>query len=106
MPRLTFAAGLWVGLAAFLGIRWLPSPLVHGEPAVPNTVRMYVFDAGVLPIADPLPLFGLKKEQVAASDICRWRVSHRASEGHVDVGGGTACRMRASARRPRDPARR
>ena len=30
---------------------------------------MYVFDAGVLPIADPLPLFGLKKEQVAASDL-------------------------------------
>jgi glyoxylase-like metal-dependent hydrolase (beta-lactamase superfamily II) len=39
------------------------------RPAAPSTVRMYVFDAGVLRIADPKPLFGLGKEQVAASDL-------------------------------------
>jgi len=30
---------------------------------------MYVFDCGVLKIADPMPLFGLKKEEVAATDL-------------------------------------
>src|SRR5687768_7448403 len=39
------------------------------RPAPPSTVRMYVFDAGVLRIADPQPLFGLRKDQVAASDL-------------------------------------
>ena len=68
MPRLTFAAGLSVGLAALLGLM-APIAARQVKPAVPNTVRMHVFDAGVLPIADPLPLFGLKKEQVAASDL-------------------------------------
>ena len=68
MPRLTFAAGLWLGLAALLGsIASMAASQV--KPAVPKTVRMYVFDGGVLPIADPLPLFGLKKEQVAATDL-------------------------------------
>ena len=30
---------------------------------------MYVFDCGVLKIADPMPLFGLKKEEVGATDL-------------------------------------
>lgn len=38
-------------------------------PAPPRTLRMYVFDCGVLKIADPMPLFGLKKEQVGATDL-------------------------------------
>ena len=40
-----------------------------GSPEAPTTVRMYVFDCGVLKIADPMPLFGLKKEEVAATDL-------------------------------------
>ena len=39
------------------------------RPAPPSSVRMYVFDAGVLRIADPLALFGLRKDQVAATDL-------------------------------------
>jgi glyoxylase-like metal-dependent hydrolase (beta-lactamase superfamily II) len=30
---------------------------------------LYVFDSGVLKIADPMPLFGLKKEEVGATDL-------------------------------------
>ncbi len=30
---------------------------------------MYVFDCGMLKIADPMPLFGLKKEEVAATNL-------------------------------------
>ena len=41
----------------------------QGRPAPPRTVRLYVFDCGVLKIADPMPLFGLKKEEVAATDL-------------------------------------
>ena len=39
------------------------------RPAPVNSVRLYVFDSGVLKIADPMPLFGLKKEEVAATDL-------------------------------------
>ena len=62
------AAGIWVGLAAAL-CSIAPSVAGQAKPVPPKTVRMYIFDGGVLPIADPLPLFGLKKEQVAASDL-------------------------------------
>jgi glyoxylase-like metal-dependent hydrolase (beta-lactamase superfamily II) len=41
----------------------------QARPAPPKTVRMYVFDCGVLKIADPLQLFGLKKEEVGATDL-------------------------------------
>ena len=41
----------------------------QGRPDPPKSVRMYVFDAGVLKIADPMPLFGLKKEEVGATDL-------------------------------------
>ena len=41
----------------------------QGRPAPPKSVRMYVFDAGVLKIADPMGLFGLKKEEVGATDL-------------------------------------
>jgi N-acyl homoserine lactone hydrolase len=34
-----------------------------------QTVRLYVFDCGVLHIADPMPLFGLKKTEVATTDL-------------------------------------
>ncbi len=62
------ALGLWLGLAgALCAIASMAAS--QGKPAAPKTVRMYVFDGGVLPIADPLPLFGLKKEQVAATDL-------------------------------------
>jgi len=41
----------------------------QGRPEPPKTLRMYVFDCGVLKIADPMPLFGLKKEEVGATDL-------------------------------------
>src|SRR6476659_1356057 len=41
----------------------------QARPEPPKTMRMYVFDCGVLKIADPMPLFGLKKEEVAATDL-------------------------------------
>jgi len=47
------------------------SPRISGQArrATPSTVRLYVFDCGVLKIADPMPLFGLKKEEVGATDL-------------------------------------
>ena len=41
----------------------------QARPEPPKSVRMYVFDCGVLKIADPMPLFGLKKEEVGATDL-------------------------------------
>jgi N-acyl homoserine lactone hydrolase len=39
------------------------------SPPPPATVRLYVFDCGTLNIADPMPLFGLKKEEVGATNL-------------------------------------
>lgn len=65
--RATIAA-LLVGLTTVVASSaQTPSP--QARPPAPATVRMYVFDGGVLRIADPMPLFGLKKEEVAASDL-------------------------------------
>jgi glyoxylase-like metal-dependent hydrolase (beta-lactamase superfamily II) len=47
----------------------VPALTAQARPPAPRTVRMYVFDCGVLKIADPMPLFGLKKEEVAATDL-------------------------------------
>jgi glyoxylase-like metal-dependent hydrolase (beta-lactamase superfamily II) len=65
---LRVAAGLLVFGLLMIGAR---GTVVSGQgrPAPPSTVRMYVFDAGVLRIADPLQLFGLRKDQVAATDL-------------------------------------
>lgn len=41
----------------------------QARPEPPTSVRMYVFDCGVLKIADPMPLFGLKKEEVGSTDL-------------------------------------
>ena len=38
-------------------------------PPAPKTVRLYVFDCGTLNIADPMPLFGLKKEEVGNPNL-------------------------------------
>jgi glyoxylase-like metal-dependent hydrolase (beta-lactamase superfamily II) len=35
----------------------------------PRPVRLYVFDCGILNIADPMPLFGLKKEEVGNPNL-------------------------------------
>ena len=63
-----------IGIVAMLGIVGAFTSAVHitarqARPAAPSSVRMYVFDGGVLRIADPLALFGLKKEEVAATDL-------------------------------------
>ena len=64
----------------------------------PKTVRMYVFDCGVLKIADPMPLFGLKKEEVGATDLSDAAYLDRAPARHADVGGRARARRAASAR--------
>ena len=52
-----------------LGVAVSITPQAQAARPVVTSPRMYIFDAGVLRIADPLPLFGLKKEEVAASDL-------------------------------------
>jgi N-acyl homoserine lactone hydrolase len=42
---------------------------VQARPPAPASVRLYVFDCGTLEIADPMPLFGLKKEEVGATNL-------------------------------------
>ena len=42
---------------------------VQARPPAPASVRLYVFDCGMLKIADPMPLFGLKKEEVGATNL-------------------------------------
>ena len=42
---------------------------VQARPPAPASVRLYVFDCGTLNIADPMPLFGLKKEEVGATNL-------------------------------------
>ncbi len=41
----------------------------QARPPAPASVRLYVFDCGTLKIADPMPLFGLKKEEVGATNL-------------------------------------
>ena len=57
--------------ALLVGLLGLTGAMLNAQsrPAPPRTVRLYVFDCGVLKIADPMPLFGLKKEEVAATDL-------------------------------------
>jgi glyoxylase-like metal-dependent hydrolase (beta-lactamase superfamily II) len=41
----------------------------QSPPPAPKTVRLYVFDCGTLNIADPMPLFGLRKDEVGATNL-------------------------------------
>lgn len=41
----------------------------QARPPAPASVRLYVFDCGTLNIPDPMPLFGLRKDEVAATDL-------------------------------------
>jgi glyoxylase-like metal-dependent hydrolase (beta-lactamase superfamily II) len=38
-------------------------------PPAPKTVRLYVLDCGILNIADPMPLFGLNKDEVGNPNL-------------------------------------
>jgi glyoxylase-like metal-dependent hydrolase (beta-lactamase superfamily II) len=68
MHHRLICSAILVGLAA--AVVGGPEPIsAQGRPEPPKTVRMYVFDCGVLKIADPMPLFGLKKEEVGATDL-------------------------------------
>jgi glyoxylase-like metal-dependent hydrolase (beta-lactamase superfamily II) len=42
---------------------------VQVRPAAPPSVRVYVFDCGTLNITDPMPLFGLRKDEVGATNL-------------------------------------
>jgi N-acyl homoserine lactone hydrolase len=63
----------WAATALAVGLMALTPGVHHGllaaRPDPPKRVRLYVFDCGVLKMADPLPLFGLKKDEVAATDL-------------------------------------
>ena len=41
----------------------------QARPPAPASVRLYVFDCGILNIADPMPLFGLRKDEVGATNL-------------------------------------
>src|SRR5204863_2553633 len=83
----------------------------QGRPDPPKSVRMYVFDAGVLKMADPMPLFGLKKEEVGATDLsdAAYLIVHPRGTLMWEAGlvpdasiGGANARPGAPARRLRD----
>jgi glyoxylase-like metal-dependent hydrolase (beta-lactamase superfamily II) len=64
----------WMWPALVAGLLWAAGggeerTAAQARPEPPKTVRLYVFDCGVLKIADPMPLFGLKKEEVGATDL-------------------------------------
>ena len=90
----------------------MPKAAVQSRPAQPNTVRMYVFDCGVLRIADPMPLFGLKKEEVGATDLsdAAYLIVHPRGTlmweaglvPDANIGGGASARPGSPARRLRD----
>ena len=81
----------------------------QARPPAPASVRMYVFDCGVLKIADPMPLFGLKKEEVGATDLsdAAYLIVHPRGTLMWDAGFvtdsdiGPARRKRGRARRAR-----
>ena len=66
--RRAAVVALVIGLVATAG--WVVrATATQARPQAPATVRMYVFDCGVLKIADPMQLFGLKKDEVGATDL-------------------------------------
>jgi N-acyl homoserine lactone hydrolase len=73
MTRHRFHAWTWTLVAGFLAIPTVVSRdrrvEAQSRPEAVRTLRLYVFDCGVLKIADPMPLFGLKKEEVGATDL-------------------------------------
>src|SRR5581483_4676241 len=70
--RAAMWTGVWCGVLAgcMLALAGPASQAAaQARPEPPKSVRMYVFDCGVLRITDPMQLFGLKKEEVAATDL-------------------------------------
>src|SRR3954454_5013921 len=41
----------------------------QARPPAPASVRLYVFDCGTLNIPDPMALFGLRKDEVGATNL-------------------------------------
>ena len=81
---------------------------VQSPPDPPETVRMYVFDCGVLRIADPMPLFGLKKEEVGATDLsdAAYLIVHPRGTLMWEAGLVPDAGIGAANARPGAPARR
>jgi len=83
----------WTALTVVaVGVLWRPAPHLSAQarPQPVKSVRLYVFDLGMLKIPDPKN-FGFKKEELALTDIrnrfwisasssrCRhWRLSEPA----------------------------
>jgi glyoxylase-like metal-dependent hydrolase (beta-lactamase superfamily II) len=78
------------------------------KPAPPPTVRMYVFDCGVLKIADPMQLFGLRKDEVGATDLsdAAYLIVHPRGTLMWEAGLVPDANIGAPNARPGAPARR
>lgn len=100
-----------IGVAAAVlagAVSAMPRAAVQSAPTPPETVRMYVFDCGVLRIADPMPLFGLKKEEVAATDLsdAAYLIVHPRGTLMWEAGLVPDASIGAANARPGAPARR
>jgi N-acyl homoserine lactone hydrolase len=104
-PGRAFIATL-VGLLSVMA-----QPQVTGaqaRPAPPRTVRLYVFDCGVLKIADPMPLFGLRKDEVASTDLAdaAYLIVHPRGTLMWEAGLVPDANVGTSTARPGAPAKR
>src|SRR5580765_6651798 len=100
-------------IAALVGLFVVTHGALHNtsaqaRPEPPKSVRMYVFDCGVLKIADPMPLFGLKKEEVAATDLsdAAYLIVHPRGTLMWEAGLVPDANIGAANARPGAPARR
>ena len=65
-----------------------PAAIAQKKPKPPQSVRLYVFDCGLLTMSNPAT-FGFTKEEIAEKQpFCRALVSGSASERRADVRRG------------------
>ena len=109
MMRRVIGGALLLTLAGVGGFCGIGS--AQSRPAPPASVRLYVFDCGVLKIADPMPLFGLRKDEVGATDLAdaAYLIVHPRGTLLWEAGlvpdaniGGPTARPGAPARRLKD----
>jgi glyoxylase-like metal-dependent hydrolase (beta-lactamase superfamily II) len=100
-------ASALVGLAVFASAARRPAA-TQARPVAPASVRMYVFDCGVLKIADPMQLFGLKREEVGATDLsdAAYLIVHPRGTLMWEAGLVPDANIGAANARPGAPARK
>ncbi len=108
MPRV--GIGVVALFAGALGVFASTAHIAAGQarPPAPSSVRMYVFDGGVLRIADPMALFGLKKEEVKATDLSdgAYLIVHPRGTLMWEAGLVPDAQIGAANARPGAPAKR